>query len=85
MSRLHHLGKPPASPHISHMEKTDKTEVEKRQAAQQAALKEAEERRAALTSGPRPKNRAGKKAPSRRAMAIGKKPALSLIFDCLGF
>ena len=65
------------------MEKSDKTESEKRQAAQQAALKEAEQRRAALTPARAPKNRAGKKARSRRAMAIGKKPALSLIFDLL--
>ncbi|MGB0478189.1 MAG: DUF1674 domain-containing protein [Parvibaculales bacterium] len=63
MSRLHHLGKPPASPHISHMEKTDKTEAEKRRAAQQAALKEAAERRAALTSGPRPKEQGGQDGP----------------------
>ena len=62
------------------MEKTDKTEAEKRQAAQQAALKEAEQRRAALTAGPRPKEQGGQEAQSRRAMAIGKKPALFLIF-----
>ena len=45
------------------MEKTDKTEAEKRQAAQQAALKEAEQRRATLTSGPRPKEQGGQEGP----------------------
>ena len=45
------------------MEKTDKTEAEKRQAAQKAALKEAEQRRAALSSGPRPKEQGGQEGP----------------------
>ena len=45
------------------MEITDKTEAKKRRAAQQAALREAEQRRAALTSGPRPKEQGGQEGP----------------------
>tara|TARA_B100000925_G_scaffold287706_1_gene267421 strand:+ start:697 stop:891 length:195 start_codon:yes stop_codon:yes gene_type:complete len=45
------------------MESSDMTEAEKRQAAQQAALKEAEQRRAALTPGPRPKEQGGQEGP----------------------
>ena len=63
MSRLHHLGKRAASPHIRHMEKPETSEAEKRKAAQQAALKEAAERRAAVSSGPRPKEQGGQDGP----------------------
>ena len=45
------------------MGKTDKTGAKKRQAAQQAALEEAEQRRAALISGPRPKEQGGQEGP----------------------
>ncbi|HAT08296.1 MAG TPA: DUF1674 domain-containing protein [Rhodobiaceae bacterium] len=45
------------------MEKSDMTEAEKRQAAQKAALKEAEQRRTALTPGPRPKEKGGQEGP----------------------
>ena len=45
------------------MIKTENTESEKRKAAQQAALKEAAQRRAALTSGPRPKEQGGQEGP----------------------
>ena len=45
------------------MKKNENTESEKRKAAQQAALKEAAQRRAALTSGPRPKEQGGQDGP----------------------
>ena len=45
------------------MTKTENTGSEKRKAAQQAALKEAAQRRAALTSGPRPKEQGGQDGP----------------------
>jgi len=45
------------------MTKNENTESEKRKAAQQAALKEAAQRRAALTSGPRPKEQGGQDGP----------------------
>jgi len=45
------------------MTKTENTESEKRKAAQQAALKEAAQRRAVLTSGPRPKEQGGQEGP----------------------
>jgi hypothetical protein len=45
------------------MVKSDDTDMEKRKAAQQAALKEAAERRAAVSSGPRPKEQGGQDGP----------------------
>ena len=63
MSRLHHLGKRAASPHMIGMVKSDDTDMEKRKAAQQAALKEAAELRAAVSSGPRPKEQGGQDGP----------------------
>lgn len=45
------------------MAKSDRADNEKRKAAQQAALKEAAQRRAELMAGPRPKEQGGQDGP----------------------